>query len=145
LQTAGEDAVNDVAQEALAIVGAMGAAELTSLDELRQALHPQFECWLGAARDPIGRDAYVESIAQIREALPDLEYEVPAPPVADGNRVATTYRIVGTHSGPYFDFPPTGARIDVAGLSMFEVEDGSVRRMWSAFDTLALVTQLEVS
>src|SRR5688572_15712340 len=128
--------MDDESRDALAIVEAMGAAELSSLDELRQALHPQFECWLGASRDPIDRDAYVQSIAQLREAFPDFAYEVPAPPVADGPRVATTYRVVGTHTRPYFDFAPTGARIDVAGLSMFEVQDGSVRRMWSAFDTL---------
>lgn len=126
------------------VVAAMGAAELTSSDELRKVLHPQFECWLGAATEPLDREGYIESLVSLRRGFPDVSYEVPATPVGEGHRVATTFRVTGTHTGDYLGLAPTGARIDVGGLSMFEVEDGRVRRMWSAFDTLAMTRQLGI-
>lgn len=129
-------------ERSLDIVAAMGSAELSSLDDLRRTLHPSFECSMGASREPLDGDAYVASIAETRAAFPDLTYEVPAPPIADGHRVATTFRITGTHSGAFRGVPPTGVALDVAGLSMFEVEDDRVRRMWSSLDSLAFATQL---
>lgn len=120
----------------------MGAAELGSVDELRDALHPAFECWAGAAREPLDADGYIQLVMELRAAVSDFAYEVPAPPVVEDNRAATTYRITGTHTGEYQGFAPTGSRIDVGGLSIFEVEDGCVRRMWTAFDSMALATQL---
>lgn len=130
--------------EVLAALAAMGMAELGSVEDLRAALHPEFECWMGASRDPLDAGRYIESIQEMRRAFSDFEYEVPAPPVVDGHRAATTYRIVGTHTGEYQGLPATGRRVDVGGLSMFEVEDGRVRRMWSAIDSLAMAAQLGV-
>jgi len=132
-------------QAAIEVVASMGAAELTSSDELRNVLHPEFQCWLGAAREPLDRDGYIESLAAMRQGFPDVTYEVPAPPIGQGNRVATTFRVTGTHSGSYLGLDPTGSRIDIGGLSMFEVEDGRVRRMWSALDSLAMASQLGMS
>lgn len=135
-QSAGD---RDVVLGALA---AMGSGELGDLDALREVLHPDFECWVGAAREPLDADGYVRMLADMRAAFPDLAYEVPVPPIVDGNRAATTYRVGGTHTGAYQGMPATGARIDVGGLSMFEVEEGRVRRMWTAMDSLAMFTQL---
>lgn len=126
----------------LAALAAMGTAELGTVEELRAALHPAFECWMGASRDPLDADGYIDTVREMRTAFTDFAYEVPVPPVVDGNRAATTYRIVGRHTGEYRGVPATGRQLDVGGLSMFEVEDGLVRRMWSAFDSMAMVTQL---
>ena len=129
-------------EDVLAVLAAMGAAELRSIEDLRAALHPAFECWMGASRDPLDAARYIESIQETRAAFSDFTYEVPAPPVVEGNRAATTYRLVGTHTGEYQGLPATGRQIDVGGVSMFEIEDGRVRRMWSALDSLAMATQL---
>ena len=128
----------------LAALAAMSAAELGSVQALRGALHPEFECWMGANREPLDAERYIESIQEMRAAFSDFEYEVPAPPVVEGSRAATTYRVLGTHTGEYQGLPATGRRIDVGGLSMFEVEDGRVRRMWSAIDSMAMAAQLGV-
>lgn len=123
----------------------MGGAELASVEPLRDALHPDFQCWMGAEREPLDANAYIDSVREMRASFSDFTYEVPAPPVVEGNRAATTYRVTGTHTGEYPGIKPTGARIDVGGLSMFQVEDGRVRRMWSAMDSLAFVTQISGS
>ena len=142
MSTMGSDGVRE---QVLAALAAMGTAELTGVDDLRAALHPEFQCWLGAGREPLDADGYIRFIVEMRAAFSEFNYEVPTPPVVEGNRAATTYRVTGAHTGDYRGMKPTGARIDVAGLSMFEVEDGRVRRMWSAIDSLAFVTQLGVT
>lgn len=128
--------------QVLAALAAMGTSELGSVEDLRAVLHPEFECWMGASRDPLDAEGYIESIEEMRRAFSDFEYEVPAPPVVEGRRAATTYRVLGTHTGEYQGLPATGRKVDVGGLSMFEVEDGRVRRMWSAIDSLAMASQL---
>ena len=128
----------------LRVLALMGSAELGSLDDLRAVLHPSFECWMGAARQPLDADGYIASVRAMRAAFADLSYEVPAPPVIEGHRAATTYRVLGTHTGTYEGLAPTNNRVDVGGVSLFELEDGCVRRMWSALDSMAMATQLGV-
>ena len=140
-----DERTGGVTGDVLAVLASMGEAELSDLDRLRDVLHPDFECWAGAAREPLDLEGYLAMIKETRAGFPDFTYEVPVPPVVDGDRAATTYRLVGTHTGEYHGMPPTGARIDVGGLSMFEVEGGRVRRMWTAVDSLALITQLRAA
>jgi len=61
---------------------------------------------------------------------------------ATDDRVVCRYRTRGTHTGNLFGLPATGRQIEVAGMSLWEFEDGKARRGWSFSDVAALMAQL---
>src|SRR5690349_15450807 len=73
---------------------------------------------------PDGIRAYFE---EVFGAIPDLALEI-TQTTAEKGRCAVQYRLTGTFAGPgtFNGLAPNGARLDVLGVDVVEVEDGQV-------------------
>ncbi|MFN2616709.1 MAG: ester cyclase [Thermoleophilaceae bacterium] len=81
-----------------------------------------------------GPDAIRALFAEIMSAVPDLEMSVQRL-VADTRQAAVEWRLTGTFDGgPFQGIDPTGRRVELRGLDLFEVEDGKLMRGTGYYD-----------
>jgi steroid delta-isomerase-like uncharacterized protein len=73
-----------------------------------------------------GQEALRGYISYLRNAFPDLKYEV-VRQAAEGNKVAMRWRLTGTQKGEFNGVPPTGNHVDEYGIDMFEFWNGKIR------------------
>ncbi|AHM62726.1 cyclase [Flammeovirgaceae bacterium 311] len=62
--------------------------------------------------------------------------------VAEGNKVVVRGTVEGEHKGDLFGVPPTGKKVKVDGLIMYELADNKIVNHWMQFDTVALMQQI---
>jgi|SRR5215211_199054 len=84
-----------------------------------------------------GRDELRAAFAGLFAAAPDLETTV-SRVVADERQAVVEWRMGGTFSGsPYEGFEPTGKRVELRGLDLFEIEEGLIQSTTAYFDGMA--------
>ena len=62
--------------------------------------------------------------------------------VAEGEKVLVRLKVLGTHTGAFGEMAPTGKRIDVAVLDLFQIRDGVLVEHWAQLDNLGMMKQL---
>jgi steroid delta-isomerase-like uncharacterized protein len=67
--------------------------------------------------------------------------------IASGDFVAVTWLGTGTHNGPLMmpsgaSVPPTGRKVTVPGVDLFEIRDGKIVRADVYFDTMTMMAQV---
>lgn len=86
-----------------------------------------------------------QGVAQLHDALlpafPDMELPL-LDFVAEGEKVLVRLKVLGTHTGAFGDMAPTGRRIDVAVLDLFQIRDGVLVEHWAQLDNLGMLRQL---
>ena len=90
-----------------------------------------------------GLDFFKTWIATIHGAFPDIRYHIVAM-YAEGDSVATRYRVTGTHTGDFRGLPATGRAFDLSGHLIHRIADGKKTEGWGIWDTLGLMIQLGV-
>jgi predicted ester cyclase len=90
-----------------------------------------------------GREALYEAATVFRSGFPDFHDEM-IQIVAEGDRVVYLGRISGTHTGKYFQFAPTGSKVDIMGINDFRMQSGVVVERWGIFDTLGMMRQMGI-
>lgn len=90
-----------------------------------------------------GRDAYKQSVVEMRGAFPDLQLTV-EDQIAEGDKVVTRWRARETHAGTFQGVPPTGKLGEISGTIIDRLADGKVVECWSNTDDLGLLQQLGV-
>src|SRR5579884_2021558 len=97
----------------------VGQADLTAPDEVRDYFQALFD------------------------AFPDLEAEV-LQTTTEGNRCAVRWRVRGTFAGPgsFQGLEPNGARVEMEGCDVVEVEDGQVVGNSAYMDGAAVARQI---
>lgn len=91
---------------------------------------------------PTNRDGLRAFIGALREGVPDLQCPV-EDVVAQGDRVAGRFRMVGTHTGTLLGIPATGRTIDVGVMVIARFDDaGRWAEDWSAWDQLGMLQQI---
>lgn len=89
---------------------------------------------------------YQRELWRLLGAIPDGVFEVhdlaAHRSVHVGLRVAALWRLSGTYSGAPVYGPSTASRVDVLGVSMFEIRDGQIMREYRVYDELALLVQI---
>jgi steroid delta-isomerase-like uncharacterized protein len=69
-----------------------------------------------------------------KTAFPDLRMTVNKQ-VAEGDYVTTMWTFQGTHTAwGYAGLPPTGARLEMRGMTIMRVVDGRILEEWTEFD-----------
>ena len=63
--------------------------------------------------------------------------------IAEGDRVAVRLTTSARHTGTFMGIEPTGNRYTIDEIHIFRVRDGQVVEHWHAFDTAALLRQLQ--
>lgn len=90
-----------------------------------------------------GRREFQHFAEQLREAFPDISFELEEE-IVDGGRVCTRYVMRGTFMSTLMGFPPTGKEFAVRGIDTFRVVDGKVVEIHASYDTLGQMQQLGV-
>ena len=62
--------------------------------------------------------------------------------VAEGDKVLVRLRVQGTHTGAFGDMAPTGRRIDIGVLDLFQIREGVLIEHWALLDNLGMMKQL---
>jgi predicted ester cyclase len=76
-------------------------------------------------RYPIGIKGAKQHIIGVRQTYPDLALSVESQ-IAEGEWVATTYTMKGTHAGLWLGIKPTGKIITVTGVNIDKVVDNKI-------------------
>jgi steroid delta-isomerase-like uncharacterized protein len=101
--------------------------------------------WPELIRGPEGVRAFT---AAMWRAMPDMRFEEPFGlfHAEEGERAAAPWRMTATFSGPMEPpgFAPTGDRIEVEGVDVFELRDGKVARLWTHYDAMEIARRLGV-
>ncbi|MCK0070607.1 ester cyclase [Kordiimonas laminariae] len=114
--------------------------DMDMIDEIfdENVNHEQFlEGW------PTGREGFKTLVRFWREAFPDI-HEDAIELIAEGNKVASRFRLRGTHKGDFYGIPGTGKKIDIFGGEMFTFKDGKVVDYLYHEDALGLFFQIGV-
>jgi predicted ester cyclase len=62
--------------------------------------------------------------------------------VACGDIVTVRWTARGTSVGELMGLPPTGTAVEFTGVSMYQLENGSVAEIWDIRNTLGILHQL---
>ncbi len=82
-----------------------------------------------------------ESIAWSHNAFPDLRVTI-EDQVAEGGKVATRWRVRGTHQGEMMGAAPTGNQLTFTGTQTDYISGGKIVESWSNWDTLGMLQQI---
>ncbi len=89
-------------------------------------------------RGPEGAMAFVPSL---RSAFPDLRFTV-LDQIAEEDKVATRWKLDGTHEGAFQGVPPSGERMEMTGITIFRIANGKLIEGWTNEDQLGMMQQL---
>jgi steroid delta-isomerase-like uncharacterized protein len=114
------------------------------LDTVDEVLAEDYVGHIPAMPDVVrGTEGFKELIVAYRTAYPDVHVTVDDV-IATEDRVVVRWTSHGTNEGSLMGMPATGRKVEVSGISIFEIEDGKVAEEWEGFDTLAMMQQLGV-
>jgi steroid delta-isomerase-like uncharacterized protein len=95
----------------------------------------------GASPDLMGIERLTEFIKTLRAGLPDMEVTI-EDIFATDDRVAMSITTVGTHAGEFLGFPPSGKRVQFAGINLYRIAGGRIAETWQLQDLAGLMRQL---
>lgn len=122
------------------VIEALNQANPDTLDET----HDPNAVWHGPGGKEIrGITGIKEMVSGYTTAFPDLKMTV-EDLVAEGDRIACHWRVVGTHDGPLGDIPATGRKIDIHGHIVSRFKRGKIVEEFESFDELGMLKQLGV-
>lgn len=112
-------------------------------DTIRELIALDASLWgqLGPDQEIKGPDAFLAFAQQIRNAFPDTEVVV-EDAFADGDKVAVRWTATGTHRGEIFGAPPTGKKMQIAGMTIVRIVNGKIVEGWDNWDRLGLLQQI---
>lgn len=90
-----------------------------------------------------GPAAIAGSITALREAFPDIHYDVQHV-VAQGDRVAIGWRWTGTHEGRFREHAATHAKVTNDGMAIYVLKDGKIVGGSMQTDRLGFLQQIGV-
>lgn len=91
-------------------------------------------------RGPKGAIAF---IPVMRAAFPDFQFKI-LDQIAEGDKVTTRWKLVGTHEGSFQGIPPSGQKVEMTGITIFRLADGRLVEGWTNEDIFGLMQQIGV-
>jgi steroid delta-isomerase-like uncharacterized protein len=91
--------------------------------------------------NPRDLEAYKLYISATRAAFPDLHFAI-EDMIAEEDKVVTRFTVTGTHKGRFLGISPSGAQVEVTGISIDRHEDGQIVEHWGNSDQFGLLQQL---
>ena len=92
---------------------------------------------------PRDKAALRQFLQAVHVAFPDWRVQIQAV-VTEGNTVAVQWKGNVTHDGVFHGIPPTGKRISVCGINIYQIEEGKIAKEWEQMDTLGMLQQMGV-
>jgi len=84
-----------------------------------------------------GVDDVKQYIETFRTAFPDIHFTVAAF-IGEGDKVSARWSLAGTQTGIFKGQAPTGKKVKIPGITIFEILNGKIAEMWIAFDPALL-------
>lgn len=88
-----------------------------------------------------GPEGAIAFIPRLRAAFPDFEFRV-LDQIAEGDKVATRWKLSGTHEGAFQGVPASGKRVEMTGITIFRLANGKVIEGWTNEDVHGMLQQL---
>jgi steroid delta-isomerase-like uncharacterized protein len=88
-----------------------------------------------------GRDEFKAILSRLQRAFPDIQYRIDDVIVA-GDRIVLRWEARGTHRGDYLGVAATGRPVSYGGVTIYELSDNKVARIWVAADLLSLLRRM---
>ena len=88
-----------------------------------------------------GREEFKAVLARVRRAFPDLRYRIDDV-VVSPDRFALRWEARGTHQGEYLGVQASGRPVSYTGITLYELRDGRIARVWVSADLLSLLRRL---
>jgi steroid delta-isomerase-like uncharacterized protein len=88
-----------------------------------------------------GADGFRQIVAALRSGVPDIHFTV-EDVIASGDRVVARTSWTGTQTGPMRGIPPSGRHVINTGISIFQLRDGKIVRVWMETDRLGFLQQI---
>lgn len=111
------------------------------LDILDRFLAPSYVIRDAPPGTPPGAEGVKQVVSMFRDAFPDLEITLDEV-IAEGDVVAASSTVRGTHRGEIFGIPATGKPVSISSLTMVRIVDGRLVESRVKNDTAALISQL---
>jgi len=87
-----------------------------------------------------GPEGYKQVVAMYA-AFPDMQL-TREDIIAEGDKVAERWTMIGTHKGEFMGIPATGRRITVTGMGIYRLANGKFVETWASYDALGMMQQL---
>jgi steroid delta-isomerase-like uncharacterized protein len=114
------------------------------LEVLEEILDPLFSFIIPTQPEPIiGYEAFGGFVTYLRNAFPDITFTT-LRQTAEGNKVATRWKINGTHKGEFLGVPPTGNTVEDYGIDIFTIRHGRIVSIHVNENDFGLMQQLGV-
>lgn len=88
-----------------------------------------------------GPDGAMAFIPRLRAAIPDFEFRI-LDQIAEEDKVATRWKLSGTHEGAFQGAPPSGKHVEMTGITIFRLANGKVIEGWTNEDVHGMLQQL---
>jgi predicted ester cyclase len=92
-----------------------------------------------------GYEGMRETLEGLRTGFSDFSHQILFIQELPDNWVALHHEFVGTHTGEFIGFPPTGNRITMKGTEIIHVVDGKVAETYHNEDSFGLFNGLQSS
>lgn len=67
---------------------------------------------------------------------------IPEDVIAEGNKVTVRFTVEGEHKGELFGVAPTGRKVSMNGIIIYELENSKIVNHWMQADSVALMQQI---
>jgi len=92
--------------------------------------------------EPIyGIEGLKQFATRLRSGLPDVRFMINRE-VIEGNKVAVSWSLSGTHLGEFLEIPPTKRLVKDEGTDIFHMIDGKISEIWILENGLSFMQQL---
>ncbi len=116
------------------------------LNKIDDYYSPNYVCRTSSNRHLYGLGEFKAYVLSLLSAFPDAAVTIDhicwLGNEQSGYRVATRWTMLGTHAGPGSYGPPTGKRVQIMGITHYEIKQGRFIQEWTAFDEFALLKQI---
>lgn len=106
------------------------ADEIYASDFVNHGLHKNFDLQADQA-----------AVHAEKKAFPDLKMTVDLM-VAESDLVTVVWTFRGTNTAAGYGLPPTGARVELRGITVWRIVNGKIREEWTSFDDMQAASQL---
>lgn len=93
------------------------------------------------ARPLRGLDDVRRMVKRFMVAFPDLNLVV-QDVVFDTQAIVLSWKMRGTHDGPFMNIPASGRSVEITGISMFGLKDGRIERGQQVWDLAGLLRSI---
>ena len=110
------------------------------LGALNELTTEDFKYHLGL-QPPRSRGEMLEFLRSTHEAFPDWCVDI-VQMLSERETVAIRWQGRVTHLGKFHGIPPTGQKIQVAGINVYRIDGGLIAEEWEQTDSLSMLQQL---